>query len=63
MIDRPAAIISSQWQLIQPIESFLPRNSPIFCSLNKQELIILGGEGSEWLSDGWVFDIRTENMR
>ena len=66
-IDEQVAITSSRWrwQLIELIESFLPRSAPVFCAWNNHEIIILGGknEEGERLGDGWVFDTRTDTLR
>ena len=62
-ITEPEPSDFSEWQLIQPNQSFQPRFSPVFCACNDQELIILGGEDSNGpLSDGWVLDSRTDIM-
>ena len=38
---------------------------PVFCPLNGKELIILGGKSIEYepLSDGWIFDTRTDTVQ
>ena len=57
--------IASQWQQIEPEQSFQPRRESVFCAWNEREIVILGGGvGNEKvLRDGWVFDSKTETMR
>ena len=55
----------SRWQLIQPINSFLPRYLPVFCAWNMRELVILGGGGSsvDIHGDAWILDTRNDQLR
>ena len=53
----------SQWQLIEPINSFEPRQQSVFCALNDRELVILGGNNDETLSDAWILDSKDDTMR
>ena len=44
-IDEPELSKFSRWQLFQPNSFFYkPRIWPVFCALNKREMIILGGK-------------------
>ena len=64
-ITGPTASISSQWQLIQSIESFVPRSFAVFRAWNKREIVILGGKDNNRnkLGDGWVLDSTNDTLK
>ena len=43
-IDEPEPSLITEWNLIQLISSFQPRNFSVFCAWNEYEIVILGGK-------------------